>query len=292
MSFIQNQISLNKYRSYSAIFSRMAFTRILKNNDYSLINSNIQIYDLPKIGKSIHTYFDYIQYTYRELKKHYQNEYIYKNTFINDLLIEKYGKKESIIINEFRVNNSIADLVLFNGTSKAFEIKTELDSKKRLYNQLSDYTKIFKECYVITHRSLINIYLRENEKVGIIELTDNHKSLAMREIRPAFENHIIDPDTLICSVRTSEYKNIILRYYGELPNVNSFKMFEECKKLIREIPNDILNQLFIAEIKKRKSNTKIIDSFTKELRQMCLALNLDSKTFNELYSKLSISVKI
>lgn len=293
MSYIhQEQGLISRYRNYSTIFTRMAFTRILKNDDYSLLNSNIQIYDLHKIGNSIHTYVDYIKYAYREMKNHYQNEYIYKNTFINYLLLEKYGRKDTIVINEFRVNNSIADLVLFNGTSKAFEIKTELDSKKRLNSQLNDYTKIFKECYLITHGSLIDSYLKENENLGIIELINTQKSLAMREIRSAVENQTIDSDTLMRSIRTSEYKNIIFSYFGELPDVNSFYMFEECKRLLKQIPNNILNQLFISEIKKRKSNTKIIDSFNKELRQICLALNLDANTYNELYSKLNVTVKI
>jgi hypothetical protein len=264
----------------------------LQHDDYSFINAKIERYDLTKVGKNINTYHDYIQYIYKVLRKQYRNEYIYKNTFINDLLLSKYGVKNTIAINEFRVGNSIADIVMFNGTSKAFEIKTELDSDKRLSGQLADYTKIFKECYIITHESLTEKYLQEDDHIGIIELIERPKSVIMHEVRPARENKEIDVDTLIRSIRTPEYKNIVRHHYGELPEMNSFNMFETCKGLMNHIPSDKLHYLFIEELKKRKSNTDIINSFCIELRQMCFAMNIDLNLYQELDCKLSKKINL
>ena len=276
---------LDMLRSYSSIFSSTSFFKLLQNDDYSFINTKIERYDLKKIGKNINTYQDYIQYTYKELRKQYKNEYVYKNTFINNMLLDKYGLKDTIAINEFRVGNSIADIVMFNGTSKAFEIKTELDSNKRLSGQLADYTKIFKECYIITHKSLSEKYLHEDDHIGIIELIDHQKSVTMREVRASKENCSIDSDTLICSLRTQEYKNIIKKYYGELPEMNSFNMFEICRDLLKNISHEQLHLLFIEELKNRKTNTNIINMFHKELRQLSLAMNLNINSFNQLELK-------
>ena len=146
-------------RSYASIFSSTSFARLLKNEDFDFINKKIERYDSNKIGKKFTTYSEYIRYAYNSLKKDYRCEYFYKNELINEFLLKKYGTENTIVINEFKVGNSVADMVLFNGTSKAFEIKTELDSEKRLSGQLNDYTKIFKECYVVTHESLIGKYL-------------------------------------------------------------------------------------------------------------------------------------
>ncbi len=285
-------MDLDKLRSYSTIFSRSSFTKLLHHDDYSFINAKIERYDLSKVGKNINTYYDYIQYIYRELRKQYRNEYIYKNTFITDWLLSKYGVKNTIAINEFSVGNSIADLVMFNGTSKAFEIKTELDTDKRLSGQLADYTRIFKECYIITHESLVNKYLREEINIGIIALKERPKSVSLHLIRPATENKTIDVDTLIHCLRTSEYKGIVKKYYEELPEMNSFNMFETCKGLMKFIPEDQLHDLFIEELKKRKSNTNIINLFSIELRQMCLALNIDLNLYRELDYKLSQKINI
>jgi len=283
---------LNKYRSYSSIFSSTSFVKLLQYDDYSFIDAKIERYDLSKIGKEIQTYYDYIQYVYHQLQKKYKNEYIYKNTFLNRLLIEKYGIKNTVAINEFRVGNSIADIVMFNGTSKAFEIKTELDTNKRLGSQLTDYLKLFKECYVITHESLTNKYLREDGQIGIIELIERPKSVSMREVRKAKVNKVIDPEILIRSIRTVEYKNIIKKYYGELPKMNSFNMFEICAEKMKYIPSDILHKLFINELKKRKSNTFIIEMFHEELRQLFFAMNLNEKSFKELDCKLNKHINL
>ncbi len=284
--------SLTRYRSYSSLFSSTSFVKLLKSDDYSFIDAKIKRYDLPKIGKTIDTYYDYIQYVYHKLHKQYKNEYIYKNTFLNKVLLDKYGIKDTVAINEFRVGNSIADIVLFNGTSKAFEIKTELDSNKRLSSQLTDYSKIFKECYIITHESLTEKYLKENEQVGVIEFIEHSNSVEMNEVRKAKENNTIDSETLIRSIRTSEYKNIVKRYYGDLPEMNSFNMFEICKEMMKYIPNDILHQLFIDELKNRKSNTQIIKMFHKELRQLFFAMNLNEKSFHEINCKLNKQINL
>ena len=292
MKAISDKRELDKLRSYATVFSSTSFSKLLQRNDYSFINAKIVRYDFPKVGKEIHTYHDYIRFIYNELRKRYRNEYIYKNTFINDLLINKYGIKNTIAINEFRVGNSIADIVMFNGTSKAFEIKTELDSNKRLSGQLSDYTKIFKSCYIVTHESLSEKYLREDDNIGIIELVERSKSVLMQEVRAAKENSFIDPETLIRAIRTSEYKSIVKQYYGLLPEMNSFNMFEICKSMMKQIPQDKLNDLFVKELRKRKSNTDIINTFPDELRQLCFAMNINSKSYHELNYKLSEKINL
>lgn len=292
MKAINRNMELEKLRSYATIFSSTSFSKLLQRNDYSFINAKIERYDFSKVGKEIHTYHDYIQYIYKELRKRYRNEYVYKNTFINDLLLNKYGVKDTIAINEFRVGNSIADIVMFNGTSKAFEIKTELDSNKRLSGQLSDYTKIFKSCYIVTHESLSEKYLREDDNIGVIELVERSKSLIMQEVRAAKENSFIDSETLIHAIRTSEYKSIVKQYYGVLPEMNSFNMFEICKSLMKQIPHEQLNDLFIDELKKRKTNTDIIKTFPNELRQLCFAMNINYKSYHELNYKLSEKINL
>lgn len=285
-------MELNRMRSYSSIFSTTYFSKLLKNDDYSFINSKIMKYDQLLVGKEILTYHDYIKFVYKELSKQYRNEYIFKNTFINELLINKYGLKDTIAINEFRVGDSIADIVLFNGTSKAFEIKTELDSNKRLIGQLADYGKIFKESYIVTYETLVDKYLNEDNSVGIISLKKHPRGLKMTEIRPAKVNSEIDPECVIRSLRTNEYKSIVKQYFGELPTMNSFNMFDICSDLILQIPLKELNHLFIEQLKKRKSNTLTIESHIKELRQIGLAMNIDDKTHRILEEKLNKNIQI
>ena len=285
-------INTEKMRCYSSIFSSTSFNNLFIKDDYSFITNKVMRYDLDNLGIKFTSYLDYLKYIYRELQKHYRCEYIYKNSIINELLLKKYGTKETVVFNEFKVGKSVADTVLFNGTSKAFEIKTELDSTKRLDGQLFHYTKIFKECYIVTHEDLINKYISTDESIGIIAFKSFQGALKLTEIRPAIINQKIDADVLIRSIRTSEYKNIVKTYYGTLPEMNSFDMFDKCYNLLCAIPDETLHQLFINQLKKRRNNTKELISFPKELRQLCLSMNLSSLKYNELENKLNIPIRI
>ncbi|WP_435255459.1 sce7726 family protein [Tenacibaculum sp. A30] len=288
----KNNDELNRMRSYSSIFSSTYFKRLLKNNDYSFINDKIVHYDKNVVGKRINTYNDYIRFVYGELRKNYRNEYVYKNTFINELVLNKYGLSDTNVINEFRVGNSVADIVMFNGTSKAFEIKTELDSNKRLRGQLSDYRKIFKESYIITHENLAEKYLKEDDSVGVIVLRQTQRALKMIEIRKAKINNKICPNTVMQVVRTNEYKNIVKEYFGVLPEMNSFNMFSICEEMIERIPQKDLDKLFISELKKRKTNTSRIKIYQKELKQLGLAMNLNDVKYSKLLEVLNEPIKL
>jgi hypothetical protein len=192
-----------------------------------------------------------------------------------------------IIFNEFRVGNSVADMVMFNGTSKAFEIKTELDSGKRLDSQLSDYSKIFKESYIVVHESLVDKYQAVvDESVGIISLRVKNGRLILDKTRSATENNGIDVDILMLSIRTNEYKNIIEASFGALPDVNSFDMFETCKSMMKHISSDELHRLFLAEMKKRKSNNSLLESYQNELKQFCLSTNINQAQYKTLNERL------
>ena len=272
-----------KLQSYSSVFSRMSLYPVVEKNDCSQLDVKIRRFDSCKIGKKFSSYLDYLKFVYAELRKNYRCEYIYKNTLL-DSLIKEFGTDNSLIVNEFRVGSSVADMVLFNGTSRAYEIKTELDSNKRLIGQLSDYTKIFQESYIVTHESLVEKYEKVNEAIGIIALTENKRKLSLEKVRPAFMNEKMDVNILMRSIRTNEYKNIVQAYYGSLPNVNSFDMFETCKVMIDQIPSKILHDLFLVEMKMRKSNNAFLDKFQQELRHFCLNININKAQY-EVFSK-------
>src|SRR5690606_12921659 len=70
---------------------------------------------------------DLIAYSYNLLEQHYRHEYIYKNKLLNDYVLKYHALEDTVLLNEFRIGQSIADAVLINGTNKVFEIKTELD---------------------------------------------------------------------------------------------------------------------------------------------------------------------
>lgn len=284
---MKSYTNIERLRSYSTIFSSTAFLRLIEQNDFSFINKKVERFDVDKFKDKEKTYNQYLQYIYKALCDGYRCEYVYKNQIINDLLLKKYKLSNTIAINEFRVGNSIVDIAMFNGISRAFEIKTELDSDKRLNNQLLDYEKLFDECYIVTHESLVDKYLNQKDDTGIIVLYKEKNHLELEEIRPAKRNNTIDCETLIKCLRTVEYKNIIENFYGKLPDVSSFKMFDTCLSMMKHIPVDELHILMMTEFKNRKIEKNVILSSPKELKHLCLSLNMNLTTYSILNERLN-----
>jgi len=263
----------NQLRDYSSLFSRNEVLSWFKM-DFTSLNCKIERYDENWLKSIKTTYLDYLKYVYSVLAMNYQNEYIFKNEFLNEWLISELGKDNSKIFSEFRVGNSVADLAMFNGYSKIFEIKTEFDSDIRLPLQLESYKKAFNQIYLIIPEAKLSNYKKYDETVGLI--TFNSKSDNSFTIdRNASINFEIDPLTIMSILHTNEYKSIVKKYFGHLPKMTSFSQFKTCSALIFEIPKNELNKLFISEIKKRGINEALSSRYYREFNQLFLALKMN-----------------
>ena len=210
-------IDTNRMRSYSSAFSRGAIMDIIRFNDFAHLSWVYTQYDNGTVRAN--SYLDYLKLLYKSLASSYRCEYVYKNEIIRELLV-KYGTKSTAVFNEFKVGNSIADIAFFNGESKAFEIKTDLDTPKRLGKQIADYQRIFDKCYIVIPEGKFEFYLDAVESnIGIITLSKQERTIHLEEKRAAIKNNMIDSDVLINSLRTDEYKRLIIQECGSLPDV-------------------------------------------------------------------------
>lgn len=269
-------------RDFSSAFKRSAFTNILKFNDYAIYDWLISEYPTKAT-----TYFDFLKNIYSILSKNYRCEYIYKNELIKSLLV-KYGSNNTVFFNEFRVGNSIADIVLFNGESKAFEIKTELDSPKRLDKQMSDYKKIFDRCYIVIPENSYNLYFSSvDPNIGIIVMKRaSNGKFFYEETREANLNTGLDVDVLMSCLRTEEYKDLSRILEVPIDDVPGYEMFSVCSKALKKFDVQLLRQCFIKIMKKRQTNTKLLKTYPMQLRQMMLCLNLSKNKADNLLKKL------
>lgn len=85
---------------------------------------------------------------------HYPNEVIVKAAFANQVLMKSGDCTVSAF--ELPVGNSRIDLCKINGSSYAFEIKSDFDSFSRLAKQLDDYTKVFEYVYLIVSKDRLS----------------------------------------------------------------------------------------------------------------------------------------
>ena len=277
---------LIRLRDLSSAFSRSAFIDILNYNDYSHFNWLASKYDILKCT----TYSELLKKSYSLISKYYRCEYVYKNELIK-LLLKKYGTRNSVYFSEFRVGNSIADMVMFNGESKAFEIKTEYDTPRRLDKQMDDYKCFFDKCYIIVPENRLDEYYDIVESTtGIITMNWDNGHIILKEVRHALRNEHFEPQALMSCLRTEEYKSIVLSLGKSLEGVAGYDMYTYCCQVISKANPDKLRVLFLREVKKRKNNTALLRKYPMSIRQMMLSLNLPENKANKLLEQLNINI--
>lgn len=277
MSVITNQL-----RDMSSLFMRSEVNRWLKR-DFESIDKKLKRYSLLEKNKG-KTYLQVLRETYKTIAQDYPNEYVVKNEFLNQRIKKLVGTDQSVVFNEFRVGKAIADLVLFNGDSKVFEIKTILDREYRLDAQLTEYKKIFNYVYIIVPIEQLDKYNGYDIEVGIITYDQISREFEVK--REASKNTNMDVDVLMEVLHSKEYLEIIADNFEVPDEINSFNQFEISKKLISTLPIDRLNKIFVETMKKRDINNLFFNKINSEFNQICLSMNLKKEERDNMISNL------
>lgn len=181
------------------------------------------------------TWGEAISDIYSFMESEYRNEYFYKNTILNKLLIEKHDIHKTAALTELPIGKSKADFVMINGRGIVYEIKTELDNLERLESQLEDYSKVFCYVYVVTGKSQLEKVreILDESKVGIYELTKQNRLICRKKAKYNISN--LSYKAMFEILRKKEFERILLDYYGELPKVSDFVYYSECFKMFEKI---------------------------------------------------------
>ena len=235
---------------------------------------------------------DLLDLSYIHLQNDYRHEYIYKTKLLSEFILEKYSLSDTIILNEFKIGKSIADMILVNGTNKVFEIKTELDSPERLKTQINDYYKAFSEVYIVTHHTLTSKYRSlVDESVGIIEFNSEFKLETIREA--VINQTMLDNLAMMKSLRKGEFLQIIEEIYSCLPQTSQVKMYKECLDLAKQVSPTLLQQKYLSTIKSRINPIQELvlkSEIPVYLKFFCYLSNFSENQYIALPSRLSCVV--
>ena len=223
---------------------------------------------------------------YEYLCKNHRNEYCYKNTLLNKLLVHSpiHNLKTTTALTEITVNKSKPDFILINGKSVVYEIKTGLDNFERLEAQLIDYYKAFDNVVVVTDKfnveKLIKV-LDTFKDTGIAYLDDNLEIITIREAKSVVDK--LDMKVMFKILRKYEFENIIKECYSFLPDVSQVKYYDACYELISKVDINQFFDLFKSELKKRA--VIIEDKFMTvpdELKMLAYFSSLKEKDYEKL----------
>lgn len=230
------------------VFTRNTFAELLTEQNNGTYFEVIKRYIEDSENKSNRNLISEI---YAIMSNNYRNEYVYKNTLLNRLLISKHSLKTTTALTEIPINKSKADFVLINGKAIVYEIKTELDSFERLESQLNDYYKAFDHVCVVTCEDNFKRIeeILYDSPVGIYILTKRNR-LSLRK-EPVRYNSNLDSNIMFKILRKREFENIIRTYYGELPAVSQAKYYTQCYNLFKNIDIEVAYQYMLKELKNR-----------------------------------------
>jgi len=216
-------------------------------DQYSIFDSQEDLIDTlyRQLDPSILSSFDQLEprkIINMLIMKHYPNEAAIKAAFIDQVL---QNQKNQIVIFEFNVKNSRADLCKVSGSSTVFEIKTDLDNEMRLEKQLQDYSSVFEQIFVICsenryqnlNESLpenIGAYTYARNRNGRIKFTLEKRAKKNQAIDFQTQLNTLTQDELVHfypSCKTSDKAEMITTIASKYAKTAINKTFKEALKI-------------------------------------------------------------
>lgn len=272
----------NKMNIINNFFSQKTFRKCFENKEDTVYKEVVKRYvDNPNKKNNAQL----ISEIYTVLKKDYRNEYYYKNTLLNKLLLGIHSVNTTTALTEIPIANSKADFVLINGKAVVYEIKTELDNLERLESQINDYYKAFNHVAVVTCMDNLKALQDKLELIGKpVGIYVLQKNGAMKTIaKPEVYKDDIDAKVLFKILRKKEFETIIQQEYGYLPEVSAFEYYSECKKLFLKIDIEKNYTEFLKIIKKRaKIEKENFEEIPYELKFLAYFMKLKEKDYKKI----------
>lgn len=200
------------------------------------------------VGDALRAIFDLLRNAYR-------CDYVYRAAITNKLFLGRHSPATTTLLSELRVWRSKADLAMFNGTSIAYEIKTELDNVDRLDSQLRDYSSMFDRIFVVTHDDrLASIRPVIPPHVGILVLG---RSLSFRVEREALSNaDRVHPRTIADALRRDEVLEVTRRVTGSVPSATRVALIDACTSALASCSPREVHDAMVAVLKRRICMTR------------------------------------
>ena len=282
-----NFLKMTKYNhiALSYLFTSKVLSDLFNGNNCNKIIKIFKEFDMQNILNQNITLRELFDDSYKKLVKNYRNEYIFKNAIAQKILIGRHSIKSSTLLTEFRVETSKADVVIFNGTSYVYEIKTDLDNFERLEDQIKNYKKVFEYVNVVLNepkngdnKKINTVKQLIDDDIGIIVLTDKYTLKTIRKAKSGLDS--LDKEAMFNILRKNEYLKIIKDFIGHIPDVPNTQIYTICKELFITLSIEIIHKEVLKTLKNRKNYKSLINSikdFPNSLKIAILEFNLTTK---------------
>lgn len=223
---------------------------------------------------------DALNYAFRTLSKSgSRSDYVYRSALTEKILLGRHSLRTATMLHELRSGRSKADVVVLNGTSTAYEIKSERDSLSRLSAQLDDYRSVFGSVNVVTAESHLHKVLEvAPEDVGVITLSGRRR---LQTARPARDlPGRVDPSKILDILQVDEAIEIVKYLGGRVPTVPNTRLRHELKSIFSVMKPAVAHNAMVQTLRVRRSQSRLssfLDEVPFSLRSASLAAKPSQK---------------
>lgn len=274
------------------IFSAAVFHELLKSGQSPTFARLVKEsgLDLSNSAGSVGQIFDH---AFSLLKrKVYRNEYAYKSAVAQKVLLGAHSLRTASMIGEFRVGSSKADLVILNGTSTAYEIKSDRDKLDRLETQVVSYSEVFASVAVLcAEKHLQAVLAAVPEFVGVSVLTDRFQISSFRKSieEPGRTKSV----SILDSVTRKEAVMILDKLGIEAPRVPNTQMYGALKKIFEVVPSEQIHSQMVQVLKNTRSLSGLVeavDGLPASLRLFALTVPFGDRGRENLFCAMDTPV--
>ncbi len=224
-----------------------------------------------------------------------RSAYVYKNILARNRFLGRHSLNTASMLTEYRVGAAKADVVILNGTSTCYEIKSERDGFARLEAQISQYRRVFDRIYVVASEChLPRLSCSVPRGIGIMTV-DRRSRLS--EKREALSNKAsIDTSILFDSLTTPEIKSVFLGLGLAIPDMPNTKIRNEMKRVFTRVDPTAAHDAAVGAMLEHRSLRNLGDyiaalpsSLTVAGRSIALANRSRARLLSVLQDPVSIA---
>ena len=276
---------LDRCRIFARVLSRPTFAALAAGQPPERVFSFLRAAGEYRRGQTVASVYET---AFDLLSKSYRNEYVYKAAIADRIVFGRHSPRTSSLAVELPVGRSIVDVAVFNGTSTAYEIKTEFDSPKRLVTQTPDYLRAFERVFVVTHPASVARYEAAcDPRVGLLALEARGRLRLVREAGSNAEH--VEPRVQFRMLRRSEYVLALQALTGEPIDLPNGLVAGHCEKLFTDLPREVAHREFVAALRSRTTSAADADFLTSlptHLRVLGFSSQLSSPQRSRILSLL------
>ncbi len=213
-----------------------------------------------------------------------RDEYVYRAAITQKILLGRHSLDTATMLPEMRAGASKADVVVLNGTSNAYEIKSERDSLARLPGQLRDYCSVYASVTVVAaERHLPEVLKIAPIDVGVVMLSPRY---TLRVVRPS--QHIPErtsPVAILEALRVPEACMILDSLGLEVPAVPNTRIRGELRRVFAALDATSAHAAMVRILRHTRSQARMrefIKTIPSSLRASVLTIHPEERARGNL----------